>query len=198
MAGNIDEEVAFEAASSPHDFKLMLAGAGPARERHRAGAPAEDAAEAATSAPLSCPLPTSVRKALAILGCAVRGSAASTHPPGSPIRYELTTPCPVGRCAEIISGKWTLLVIRDLADGSQPLLRARALARGHQPAHALAAPAGARGARDRRAPHLSRGPAAGRVRAHREGPRPGAADRGHARLRAALARRASAARRIRG
>src|SRR6476660_9002267 len=26
-------------------------------------------------------------------------------------------PCPVGSCAEIISGKWTLLVIRDLADG---------------------------------------------------------------------------------
>jgi DNA-binding HxlR family transcriptional regulator len=26
-------------------------------------------------------------------------------------------PCPVGCCAEIISGKWTLLLIRDLADG---------------------------------------------------------------------------------
>jgi DNA-binding HxlR family transcriptional regulator len=26
-------------------------------------------------------------------------------------------PCPVGCCAEIISGKWTLLVIRDLAEG---------------------------------------------------------------------------------
>ena len=25
--------------------------------------------------------------------------------------------CPVCRCAEIISGKWTLLVIRDLTDG---------------------------------------------------------------------------------
>jgi DNA-binding HxlR family transcriptional regulator len=29
------------------------------------------------------------------------------------------TPCPVGCCAEIISGKWTLLLIRDLAEGSQ-------------------------------------------------------------------------------
>jgi DNA-binding HxlR family transcriptional regulator len=29
------------------------------------------------------------------------------------------SPCPVGCCAEIISGKWTLLVIRDLADGSR-------------------------------------------------------------------------------
>src|SRR5436189_3087676 len=28
-------------------------------------------------------------------------------------------PCPVGSCAEIISGKWTLLLIRDLADGRQ-------------------------------------------------------------------------------
>jgi DNA-binding HxlR family transcriptional regulator len=26
------------------------------------------------------------------------------------------SPCPVGCCAEIISGKWTLLVIRDLAE----------------------------------------------------------------------------------
>ena len=29
------------------------------------------------------------------------------------------SPCPVGCCAEIISGKWTLLLIRDLAEGSQ-------------------------------------------------------------------------------
>ena len=28
------------------------------------------------------------------------------------------SPCPVGSCAEIISGKWTLLVIRDLAASS--------------------------------------------------------------------------------
>src|SRR3954453_7680342 len=30
-----------------------------------------------------------------------------------------TSRCPVCRTSEIISGKWTLLVIRDLADGSQ-------------------------------------------------------------------------------
>ena len=29
------------------------------------------------------------------------------------------SPCPVGCCAEIISGKWTILVIRDLADSSR-------------------------------------------------------------------------------
>ena len=28
-------------------------------------------------------------------------------------------PCPVGCCSEIISGKWTLLLIRDLAEGSR-------------------------------------------------------------------------------
>jgi DNA-binding HxlR family transcriptional regulator len=29
------------------------------------------------------------------------------------------SPCPVGCCAEIISGKWTLLVIRDLAESNR-------------------------------------------------------------------------------
>src|SRR5215213_5690398 len=29
------------------------------------------------------------------------------------------SPCPVGSCAEIISGKWTLLLIRDLAESKQ-------------------------------------------------------------------------------
>jgi DNA-binding HxlR family transcriptional regulator len=29
----------------------------------------------------------------------------------------MDTDCPVCRCAEIVSGKWTLLVIRDLTDG---------------------------------------------------------------------------------
>src|ERR671910_106487 len=31
----------------------------------------------------------------------------------------MDTSCPVCRTAEIISGKWTLLVIRDLADGNR-------------------------------------------------------------------------------
>src|ERR671934_146555 len=29
------------------------------------------------------------------------------------------SPCPVSCCAEIISGKWTLLVIRDLSEGAR-------------------------------------------------------------------------------
>ena len=68
-------------------------------------------------------------------------------------------------------GKWTLLIIRDLADGCSRVLRAGTLARGHQPADAVAAPARARGGGHRRAPHLSRGAAACRVHAHGQGPR---------------------------
>jgi DNA-binding HxlR family transcriptional regulator len=32
------------------------------------------------------------------------------------LTYMTESPCPVGCCAEIISGKWTLLIIRDLAE----------------------------------------------------------------------------------
>src|ERR671924_775841 len=34
-------------------------------------------------------------------------------------RMQLEQPCPVCQTAEIISGKWTLLIIRDLAEGSR-------------------------------------------------------------------------------
>ncbi len=67
--------------------------------------------------------------------------------------------------------------------GPLALLRARTLARRNQPAHALAAPARARGGGDRRAPHVPRGAAARRVRADREGARAAADHRRHARLR---------------
>ena len=73
--------------------------------------------------------------------------------------------------------------------GPLALLRARALARGHQPAHALAAPARARGGGHRRAPHVPRGAAARRVRADREGPRAAADHRGHALVRPSVAGR---------
>ena len=47
-------------------------------------------------------------------------SGLTTDPPPGSIANEMTdNPCPVGSCAEIISGKWTLLLIRDLADGSR-------------------------------------------------------------------------------
>src|SRR5262249_5561973 len=81
------------------------------------------------------------------------------------------------------------------------LLRARALARGDQPADAVAAPARARGARDRRPQDLPRGAAAGRVRADAEGQGARAADRGHALVRPPVAvrgRRQQGLRRRRG
>ena len=153
--GNVDEEVAIEAASSPHDFKLMLDAKGQRAsgiEQVMAdadGEPPTEPAEAgrATPAPSSQPRTptTSFPEALAILGCASRGCAFRSRP--RPQMAMNDSPCPVCCCAEIISGKWTLLVIRDLADSQPPLLRARALARGDQPADALAAPAGARGVR---------------------------------------------------
>src|SRR3989449_6175656 len=42
-------------------------------------------------------------------------------------------PCPVGCCAEIISGKWTLLVIRDLADGRSRFCELERSLRGISP-----------------------------------------------------------------
>ena len=45
--------------------------------------------------------------------------AADGSNPRPIVSAMIENPCPVGSCAEIISGKWTLLVIRDLADGSQ-------------------------------------------------------------------------------
>jgi DNA-binding HxlR family transcriptional regulator len=60
---------------------------------------------------------TSLRKALAILSVAVGEPRIPTFPCSKTQMTE--NPCPVGCCAEIISGKWTLLLIRDLAEGSQ-------------------------------------------------------------------------------
>src|SRR4029079_2857085 len=61
---------------------------------------------------------TSLRKALAILGTA-EGRPAKAESPCNRASHMTENPCPVGCCAEIISGKWTLLLIRDLAEGSQ-------------------------------------------------------------------------------
>ena len=43
----------------------------------------------------------------------------SSPAPSIPMSAISNALCPVCRTAEIISGKWTLLVIRDLADGSK-------------------------------------------------------------------------------
>jgi len=71
--------------------------------------------------------------------------------------------------------------------GATALLGARALLRRHQPADAVGTSARARGRENRRAPQLCGVPAAGRVRADREGRRAPADHRGDAPLRALLA-----------
>jgi DNA-binding HxlR family transcriptional regulator len=43
------------------------------------------------------------------------------------------SPCPVGCCAEVISGKWTILVIRDLADSSRRFSELERSLRGISP-----------------------------------------------------------------
>ena len=95
--------------------------------------------------------------------------------------------CPVCHTAEIISGKWTLLVIRDLAEGAAASASLSARSARNQPAHALAEVAGPRGGGDRRAQDLPRGPAPGRVPPHDQGARAGPADRPDARLRSRVA-----------
>ena len=80
-------------------------------------------------------------------------------------------PVPVGCCAEIISGKWTLLVIRDLAEGSRRFCELERSLEGISP-RTLSLRLRALeeyGIVERHT--YPGGPAAGRVRAHREGER---------------------------
>ena len=100
--------------------------------------------------------------------------------------------CPVCRTADIVCGKWTLLIVRDLAEGRSRFCELERSLGGHLPAHALAAPARARGGGHRAAPDVPRGPAARRVRADGEGPRAGADHRVDARLRHRVAGRRTA------
>ena len=176
-AGKVTEEIAIEAASSPHDFKLMLAAQGQRAsgiEQVIDEAPASDADDRR-------------RASLQFVKhCYTRWRSGASRSP-RPLDGDDRDPCPVGCCAEIISGKWTLLVIRDLADGSRRFCELERSLEGISPRTLSLRLRALEEQRDRRAPHLSRGPAAGRVRADREGPRAGAADRGHARLRAPLA-----------
>ena len=127
---------ALKAATHPHDFKLLVAADGPALHLGRAdllGRPLratarrrpgrrrrsdERAALAGRPAPAHSKLLTSIRK---VTGIIARGGAwcaaaeESANPDLSVMGSNET--CPVCHTAEIISGKWTLLVIRDLADG---------------------------------------------------------------------------------
>ena len=130
IAGDVSEEVAMEAASSPHDFKLMLAAQGGSGSRagqgrsRRTGAsptPASPRRRSAIRAPESPPRPaTSLIPSPRRAGFGpARRKASVPEALVATIGFRMHDPdCPVSCCAEIISGKWTLLVIRDLADGS--------------------------------------------------------------------------------
>ena len=67
--------------------------------------------------------------------------------------------CPVARTASIVSGKWTLLIIRDLTTGTKRFSESGALARWHQPQDTLRAPLRARRRRHPTAQDLRRGAA---------------------------------------
>ena len=191
-------EDALRAATSPHDFKLLVAADGRAARRWTtsAGAPAGRGARGALRRRLDS-------TAVAAGAAGVRPPMTPPHAPGFAlsallqlVKFALASDvmasndtCPVCRTAEIVCGKWTLLLDPRPRRGPLALLRARALADRHQPADPLAAPARARGGGHRRAPHLPRGAAARRVRADREGPRAPADHRRHAHLRPPLAGR---------
>ena len=137
--GRVSMEDALRVASSPHDFKLLVAAegrtstsmadladavaptgcqrrsrqrprrAGPSRRRAAAGArrrPAPRRATAPRRRPdrsRECPGASSLQFVKHCARIEVRMASNDT--------------CPVCRTAEIVCGKWTLLVIRDLAEG---------------------------------------------------------------------------------
>ena len=150
----------------------------------RSSATADAVAARPTAAGSSLKAPALLRKALAILG-----EVRPQYTPAGRAIAMSESPCPVGCCAEIISGKWTLLVIRDLADASRRFCELERSLEGISPRTLSLRLRALEERGDRRAPHLPRGPAPGRVRADREGPRARPADRGHARVRAPLAGR---------
>ena len=187
QSGVVDEKTAMEYATSPHDFKLMIASAGrsasdmsqigggqaPAQavddadeyaeiRGAAAGAPSRppasrphrlsvghrrrrtvDRVASLTTAPPSMrtavprghrrapekadpwayrPYPsyTSLGKALRYLFWSeVHRFRQGCRPACTALQSMSDSNCPVCACAEIISGKWTLLLIRDLATGSQ-------------------------------------------------------------------------------
>src|SRR5215204_3072355 len=88
--------------------------------------------------------------------------------------------CPVCRTADIVCGKWTLLVIRDLAEGRARFCELERSLEGISP-RTLSLRL--------RAPEVPRGAAARRVRPDRQGPRAGPDHRVDALVRQGVARR---------
>ena len=97
--------------------------------------------------------------------------------------------CPVCRTADIVCGKWTLLVIRDLAEGRSRFCELERSLEGISPRTLSLRLRALEEEGIVAAPDVPRGPAARRVRADREGPRARADHRVDARLRQRVARR---------
>ena len=94
--------------------------------------------------------------------------------------------CPVCATADIICGKWTILVIRDLADGRTRFCELERSLAGISP-RTLSLRLRALEEQGIVEAHLPGGASARGVLAHGQGPRAPAADRGHAPLRARVA-----------
>ena len=200
MAGRIGFETAFDVASSPHDFKLMLE----AKGQRASGIeqvlnepePSRSPSEPSTPRPARQRLLRAVApgselasrtEALAAILAWSGGFATTTRPPATDCMSE--SPCPVGCCAEIISGKWTLLVIRDLADSNRRFCELERSLAGISPrtlSLRLRALEECGIVARNTYPEV---PPARRVRAHREGPSADPGDRGDACVRPPLAGR---------
>ena len=95
--------------------------------------------------------------------------------------------CPVLKTADIISGKWTLLDPARPLQRHQPLQRAGAFARGHQPQDPLRTPQGLEKAGVVTRKSYRRSASPGGVHAHRHGLGPHPAHRPHAGVRRQVA-----------
>ena len=91
--------------------------------------------------------------------------------------------CPVCHTTELVGGKWTLLLVRDLADGRSRFCELERSLAGISPRTLSLRLRALEEDGHRRAPHLPRGAAARRVLADPEGARPAADHRQHARVR---------------
>ena len=106
-AGRVTFEDAMRVASSPHDFKLLMQADG------RKGTTMEDVASAEEQRE-SDPKPSSLSRRLTLQ---LPGGSHGTSVGKVTVEMAVDETCPVCRTAEIVCGKWTLLLVRDLAEG---------------------------------------------------------------------------------
>ena len=97
--------------------------------------------------------------------------------------------CPVCATADIICGKWTILVIRDLAESRSRFCELERSLAGISPRTLSVRLRGLEEQGIVGPPHLPRGAPSRGVQPHRQGTGSGAADRRHAQLRQRVARR---------